>query len=318
MDQLNEEFIMIDCKIAIGIVESRHDPLALGRCRVRVVGQHTSNKKELPTEMLPWAYTLLPSNAAGISGIGSSPNGVVEGTSVLVTWFDEFQQIPLIMGVLGGATQTLTVRMHAEERNEVLFVDQDGVLSSSSGDLEPVEHIINTKAMDLINNTYVPNINDATKALPTETSKGIYQLHRVTKPDTSKELLIRHKATGEVVARGYMDQLNKYAYFKLESPSQWKQTRFKNDFLYDGKVPGTKYRRFRVKPYAKQPTTNNSLFPNLVTLTDTGAPILQSDMVQNLINNDNTGIIAQNDTLDNHVLSYFESKFLLENKIYGY
>ena len=151
---------MLDCKIALGIVEDRHDEMSLGRCRVRIVGIHTSNKDELPTEMLPWAYTMLPSNAAGISGIGSSPNGVVEGTCVMVTWLDEFQQIPVILGVLGGAPQSVSARMYAEEKNQVLFMDQDGVLTSSSGKDEPVEEIINNKADSLINMLHVTNFKE--------------------------------------------------------------------------------------------------------------------------------------------------------------
>ena len=33
-----------------GIVENRSDPLQLGRCQVRIVGLHTHDKVQLPTE----------------------------------------------------------------------------------------------------------------------------------------------------------------------------------------------------------------------------------------------------------------------------
>jgi len=46
----------------VGVVEAINDPLKLGRCRVRCVGWHTENKSLLPTESLPWAQVMLPTN----------------------------------------------------------------------------------------------------------------------------------------------------------------------------------------------------------------------------------------------------------------
>jgi len=46
----------------IGFVESRQDPLKLGRCKVRCVGWHSDNKMLLPTDALPWAMPLNPIN----------------------------------------------------------------------------------------------------------------------------------------------------------------------------------------------------------------------------------------------------------------
>ena len=40
----------------MGVVESRDDPLGLGRCRVRIYGWHTSSLVNIPTEDLPWAH----------------------------------------------------------------------------------------------------------------------------------------------------------------------------------------------------------------------------------------------------------------------
>ena len=77
-----------------GCVENRKDPLKLGRCQVRIVGVHTHDKTILPTEELPWAFPMQPITSAAISGIGSSPVGVVEGTWVVVMFRDEDQQQP--------------------------------------------------------------------------------------------------------------------------------------------------------------------------------------------------------------------------------
>lgn len=97
-----------------GCVENRKDPLKLGRCQVRIVGIHTHDKTTLPTEELPWAYPMQPITSAAISGIGSSPVGVVEGTWVVVMFRDEDQQQPIIIGSIGGIPQ-----------NESKSVDQD-------------------------------------------------------------------------------------------------------------------------------------------------------------------------------------------------
>ena len=67
----------------VGVVEDRADPKHLGRCRVRALGYHTADKIALPTEDLPWAMPMLPITSSGISGIGQSPLGLVEGSWVL-------------------------------------------------------------------------------------------------------------------------------------------------------------------------------------------------------------------------------------------
>ena len=89
-------------QIYFGIVESRDDPLRLGRCRVRVVGLHTENKAELPTRDLPWATPILPITSASLSGIGDSPVGPVEGTCVALTFTDKELQFPIMIGTVPG------------------------------------------------------------------------------------------------------------------------------------------------------------------------------------------------------------------------
>lgn len=84
-----------------GIVEDRtSDPLMIGRCKVRIFGVHTPNRADLPTADLPWAMCLTPTTSASIDGIGISPTGIVEGTTVMVVFADRDQQIPIIMGTL--------------------------------------------------------------------------------------------------------------------------------------------------------------------------------------------------------------------------
>ena len=91
-----------------GVVEDRIDPQYLGRVRVRCVGFHTANKTELPTADLPWAQVLLPVTAAGISGLGSSPSALVEGSWVIGYFRDgEACQEPVVLGSLPGRVSEL-------------------------------------------------------------------------------------------------------------------------------------------------------------------------------------------------------------------
>ena len=86
-----------------GVVEDRKDPLFLGRCRVRILGWHTENKAELPTEMLPWAQVLMPITSASQTGVGEAPVGPVEGTWVMGFYRDgELAQEPVKIGTLPG------------------------------------------------------------------------------------------------------------------------------------------------------------------------------------------------------------------------
>ena len=96
--------------IYFGIVENRSDPLELGRCQVRVVGLHTHDKNLLPTSDLPWCATMQPTISAAMNGIGHTPIGPVEGTSVVVTYLDDSLQQGLILGAVGGiATEPVPI-----------------------------------------------------------------------------------------------------------------------------------------------------------------------------------------------------------------
>lgn len=117
-------------KLYEGCVENRNDPLKLGRCQVRIVGLHIHDKNVLPTKDLPWAYPLQSVTSAGISGIGHSPVGPVEGSWVLVTFRDEDEQQPIMLGVVGGIPQA----------NSLLFDTDDDtpIFKNDNGDLEVI------------------------------------------------------------------------------------------------------------------------------------------------------------------------------------
>ena len=86
-----------------GVVEDRQDPQKLGRLRVRCVGIHTQNKDDLPTSDLPWSQLIHPITSSGISGLGSSPGFIVEGTWVFGYFRDGYaMQEPMVIGSLPG------------------------------------------------------------------------------------------------------------------------------------------------------------------------------------------------------------------------
>ena len=87
----------------VGVVEDRADPKYLGRIRVRCLGYHTDDKTILPTADLPWAHPILPITSSGISGIGHTPTGLLEGSWVFGFFRDSLhKQEPVIMGSLPG------------------------------------------------------------------------------------------------------------------------------------------------------------------------------------------------------------------------
>lgn len=91
----------------IGTVEDRHDPLKLGRCRVRCVGWHADDKMRLPTEDLPWALPSLPTN-------NSNPYAPKEGDMVFGFFVDgENAQEPVILGILPGIPLKIANRQEA-------------------------------------------------------------------------------------------------------------------------------------------------------------------------------------------------------------
>ena len=86
-----------------GVVEDRSDPLQLGRVKIRCIGYHTDDKRELPTEELPWATPIQPITSAAMSGIGTTPIGPVEGSFVVGFFRDGAEaEHPVFFGTIGG------------------------------------------------------------------------------------------------------------------------------------------------------------------------------------------------------------------------
>lgn len=92
----------------VGVVEDRADPQYLGRIRVRCLGYHTDDLNVLPTSDLPWAHPLQPITSSGISGIGQTPLGLLEGSWVIGFFRDgHYAQEPVILGALPGRPSSI-------------------------------------------------------------------------------------------------------------------------------------------------------------------------------------------------------------------
>ena len=106
---MNDKFLGFNGFIwFVGVVEARNDPTYTGRLKVRALGHHTGDKQILPTADLPWAHVMLPVTAAGITGLGQSPSGLVEGSWVLGYFRDgNTRQEPVVMGSLPGRPSEL-------------------------------------------------------------------------------------------------------------------------------------------------------------------------------------------------------------------
>jgi len=128
-----------------GVVEDIYDPLKLGRARVRVLGWHTNDKGEIPTESLPWASVVMPVNSTFTSGKGWSPTGLVQGTWVIGFFRDGMNsQEPVVLGTIGGIN-TVNIPIPDDLLNAppLPFVDPDEMK-------EMISEIVESKKTEVI------------------------------------------------------------------------------------------------------------------------------------------------------------------------
>ena len=112
-----------------GVVEDILDPLKLGRVKVRCYEWHTANRGAIPTSSLPWAQVVMPANNASISGVGTSPNGLKQGSWVIGFFLDgEEGQRPMIFGSIPG------IPSHAAHKDNkgIGFNDPEGRFPSAA------------------------------------------------------------------------------------------------------------------------------------------------------------------------------------------
>lgn len=82
-----------------GDVVSNLDPLKLGRIKIRPYGIYTNDIDEGD---LPWAIVIQSTSSAGVAGIGTSPTGILDSSSVFGFFIDDDLQQPVILGTWAG------------------------------------------------------------------------------------------------------------------------------------------------------------------------------------------------------------------------
>jgi hypothetical protein len=87
-----------------GVIEDNNDPMFLGRCRVRIMGIHTPDIEEVPTDTLPWAEVIAPSLFGNMSGIGVS-SVPLNGTWVWLFLDNNEEQHPVVIGTTMGISK---------------------------------------------------------------------------------------------------------------------------------------------------------------------------------------------------------------------
>lgn len=101
----------------VGVVEDNsNDPLKLGQCRVRIIGTHSFDGTELPTENLPWAMPTIPLNGSKTVSVPNLNDWVfgyyLDGQS---------KQMPIILGTLPGLVNPSTyVKLTGAQQQEYL------------------------------------------------------------------------------------------------------------------------------------------------------------------------------------------------------
>tara|TARA_B100001996_G_C18657745_1_gene591861 strand:+ start:124 stop:1323 length:1200 start_codon:yes stop_codon:yes gene_type:complete len=102
-----------------GVVEDRNDPLSVGRVRVRIYGLHTDDKTLIASSDLPWSDVLMPTTAPSLSGLGMSPHGLVEGSTVMGFFRDEddMQDFVVMGSLFGFPTQDYRIETKNSGKN---------------------------------------------------------------------------------------------------------------------------------------------------------------------------------------------------------
>ena len=248
-----------------GVVEDRNDPQKVGRVRVRALGHHTANTTILPTSDLPWAHTMLPATSAGISGLGHSATGLVEGSWVLGYFRDgNDRQEPSVMGTLPGYpaelsqaggfydpngiypkykdepdTNRLAVNDEDKEHLSLTLRKATRITGISTADFDPFKAADNSQVAGSASDTYdqpeVPYNASYPKNNVYESESG----HIMEYDDTaSNERIHQRHRTGtsyEIDASGNKVEIIKGESYRLLSNKEQVQIQGQSDITIDGR-----------------------------------------------------------------------------------
>lgn len=102
------EFYGDNTRWFIGKVVDNHDPLYLGRVKVRIHGIHTSNRQEISDHSLPWAQVMIPVTEEGSTGFGGNCRLVVSAQVFGIFLDGKNSQLPLVLGSIPKIEQDIS------------------------------------------------------------------------------------------------------------------------------------------------------------------------------------------------------------------
>lgn len=112
---MTNESVTINSDFWVGIVEdNKNDPLKIGQCRVRIIGLHSFDATELPTEGLPWAIPTLSLNGTKSFSVPNINDWVfgyfMDGNN---------KQMPVILGIIPGlVNNNVYTKVTGEQQRE--------------------------------------------------------------------------------------------------------------------------------------------------------------------------------------------------------
>lgn len=128
-------------RLWFGIVEDDNDTEKnLGRVKVRILGFHTPNRAELPTEDLPWAIVMNPTDNPAINNKGQTSSNLRAGSMVCGFFLDggDAQQ-PIVLGSLFSKLVDTSIIANKPEEGSIEDKENPGAIYLSEEiEAEPV------------------------------------------------------------------------------------------------------------------------------------------------------------------------------------
>ena len=155
----------------VGVVEDNNDPDKLGRVKVRAYGFHTKDKTDIPTDSLPWASVMAPTNDTSMQGIGKFSK-LVNGTWVVGFYMDAAEmQNPIVMGTLKGKPSYKDSRFGFSDPNDV-YPEQKKSSSGHGTDKDDNDFTTETQFIESDVNRLAKNETDLSHTVLTTKEEG--------------------------------------------------------------------------------------------------------------------------------------------------
>ena len=153
------------------VVEDNNDPDKLGRVKVRAYGFHTKDKTDIPTDSLPWASVMAPTNDTSMQGIGKFSK-LVNGTWVVGFYMDAAEmQNPIVMGTLKGKPSYKDSRFGFSDPNDV-YPEQKNSSSGHGTDKDDNDFTTETQFIESDVNRLAKNETDLSHTVLTTKEEG--------------------------------------------------------------------------------------------------------------------------------------------------